>query len=230
MGGRGLPHRSRVTLKAGSVIKLKDEIDEQTAAKLQSEGLGPLRAEGFGFVQVSPALCKVKLLDTKRPPKGDHVKMMETSPAKVDADFITFLEDIAIRQKIRDRAEQKSADPKWREYTFGLNASDSNPTNAQLGALRGFMGRLDSEDELKAAKAYASAREEKDGSKKRSFKQTLIDRLEKPSLVLNDLEIDPAGVTGTRKVADLHRFALLSAFNAAVRQHKRAGGQRGAAK
>ena len=148
--GWGLPRPSLIGFAAGSCIDLTVSGGELTLdflQRLEEEGLGERRAEGFGEVSCNHWLVTEILSDLTvektdsskgNPPTKDHASLL---PFKHSSNnFAWVLEEAAWRESIRRAALSLAADPNKRKEHFCWEKE--KPTNSQLGALRGVLKEL----------------------------------------------------------------------------------------
>lgn len=127
----GLPRPTLVALQAGSVFRftVQGTWDGSKAYRLQADGLGERRAEGFGQLLLNPPFLEkpnLDLIDT--PPLLAHEADYPTL-TQAEKELLQALERDAWKRRIRSRARELafSAPPKGNEKA---------PSPSQWGALR----------------------------------------------------------------------------------------------
>ncbi|WP_232229537.1 hypothetical protein, partial [Cellulomonas bogoriensis] len=131
----GLPRPSLVGLRAGSVLRVRcaDVPEASRVSRLQTDGLGERRAEGFGRVLIgSPLLAQTRV--AVRPDAGTGGPRSVPRPADLDPDGAQVLELLrtdALRALITEQVAAVTTDAQRRRALL-----PAGPTRAQLGVLR----------------------------------------------------------------------------------------------
>lgn len=158
----GLPRPSLVGLQAGSCIKyeiinnpLTTEILLKELTRIQAEGIGERRTEGYGQVYFNHPLLssntsKLKIKtsdDTPHSPKKDNFRPL--SKDKTVYVYAQTLEKEAWRQEIRSKILELASQETQRQHLLGIEVSktsqdtfESKPTITQLGILRSVLRKL----------------------------------------------------------------------------------------
>ncbi len=148
----GLPRPSLVAIAAGSVARLALEdgqsVDAATLARLQAEGLGERRGEGFGRIAVNDPVVMAKEVSIQSAERDSGKKNNDNDSEKRQAaappeDFKAFTEQVertAWREAIVEQAETVAAENGKRRAILGWNADTNKPVASQMGALRTLLG------------------------------------------------------------------------------------------
>ena len=161
-GAWNLPRPSLIAIQAGSCARYEVMAGSVTAdhlRKLQAEGLGERRAEGYGEIRINHRLLvephggvhigtKPKTNDRNRndpveaPLKDANFGDDDGKLPPELRDFVERVEDAAWRAAIADAALRFAADKARRERDLGwtTKGEQSAPPMSQLGALRTVMG------------------------------------------------------------------------------------------
>lgn len=136
--GWSLPRPSYAGLAAGScfVFRVDGRPDPDRLARIEREGIGDRRAEGYGEVVFNPPLlardelcAAVQRSDKdKRPP--------EIRADAEEYEYARLIEGEVWRGEIQRRADWAGSDNKKRRDCFGWDREGKKPPNSQLGALR----------------------------------------------------------------------------------------------
>lgn len=140
--GWSLPRPSYAGLAAGScfVFKVDDRLDPDRLARLEREGIGDRRAEGYGEVVFNPPLLSMKSL---RASAREEKKGEEPPPIPKGAEefeYASMIEREVWRREIQRRSDGFAADTEKRRDCFGWE--NKRPPNSQLGALRSVLSRV----------------------------------------------------------------------------------------
>lgn len=160
-----LPRPSLIAVQAGSYITLEadGDADKTPAAlhKLEREGLGERRAEGYGAVLINPPALRAKTskwtpvrkTDPDKPPDDADAEAIHADPRLLA--HAEAIEDAAWRAAIEEAAFTFANDKARREKGLGWSASggQGRPPMSQLGALRSVMGAF-GETEQQATRAW----------------------------------------------------------------------------
>jgi CRISPR-associated protein Csx10 len=156
----GLPRPSHVVIRAGSTVVVTAasagaQFASDVGARLEQEGLGARRGEGFGHVLVDPSLVTTPLNDSVAlPDKRDDVHHDGTADASKYADFAETIENAAVREAIKLRAELAVVEVEGRKDKLGWVGE--KPNMSQLGALRAVMGGLQTDGDLDRAGQFVA--------------------------------------------------------------------------
>lgn len=129
------PRPSLVALQAGTVLTFHVEgVDEGALARLQREGLGDRRAEGYGRVEFNPLWLRAGDLTWKKVATEIVPAPDETQALPGDAKFLTLLNREAWKARIRTEVRNHVY---ARKEFFGTDLSKWQDIKAaQFGALR----------------------------------------------------------------------------------------------
>ena len=154
----GLPRPSLVAIAAGSVARLVLEdgqsVDAAKLARLQAEGLGERRGEGFGRIAVNDPVVMAKEIVIHSAERNSGKKNSDNDSEKQQAailprEFTAFAEQIertAWQQAIAEQAETMAANENERMRILGWKIErkgkriNGKPVASQLGALRTLLG------------------------------------------------------------------------------------------
>jgi CRISPR-associated protein Csx10 len=156
--GWGLPRPSLVAIKAGSCIVFEVEsgaVDLNTLARIEHEGIGERRGEGYGQLCFNHPLLisKIKVWEPSSLPDGDSsaYEGQQSSAQLTEGErkCAEIVEEAAWRDALR-RAALKATDTKEkRKNILGLNFDErknSVPPMSQLGGLRSVVERLSNDN------------------------------------------------------------------------------------
>lgn len=241
----GLPRPSYAVIRAGSVVVVEapagQSFSDAQLNRLQREGLGARRAEGFGHVLVNPDFLE-RALDNRELPKdetnGPNPTLSFVTQAE-DKEFVERIENAALRAVIDFRAEQ-AAQKREQNLKWSIKGDEPRPNMSQLGNLRLFIADLGGEDGLSRAKTFVAGLKESERAKK--WGDISTDGKKQPLEILEELFATPSRIWETIEVTDaeLERAllvrsaedvkscekrqidAIVSFLFAAMRAHKRA--------
>jgi len=144
----GLPRPSLVAIAAGSVARLVladgQSVDAAELARLQAEGLGERRGEGFGRIAVNDPVVTAETIairSLKPDSKEENGDDKDRQAAALPREFMAFAEQIertAWQDAIMEQAETKAASKSDRKEILGWG--QKKPVASQLGALRTLLG------------------------------------------------------------------------------------------
>ncbi|HEY0428569.1 MAG TPA: RAMP superfamily CRISPR-associated protein [Pyrinomonadaceae bacterium] len=165
----GFPRPTLTLMQAGSVVCFKTDktIDFD---KIEAEGIGERRGEGYGQIIFNPPVLTEKINDWKHIKKLDFDKCKNLSDeekqnkkAKIDKefaeelkkdkslkDFAEIIEETAWREELKIAVSKIAAEEKLRKEFFGFeidrkeNSKKSIPPMSQIGGLRSAVMRLQS--------------------------------------------------------------------------------------
>lgn len=156
--GWGLPRPSLVAIKAGSCIVFEVEsgaVDLNALARIEHEGIGERRGEGYGQLCFNHPLLinKIKGWEPSSLPSGDSSEdqRQESSEQLTEGErrYAEIVEEAAWRNALR-RAVQKATDNgDKRTKILGLAFDERNnsvPPMSQLGGLRSVVERLSNDN------------------------------------------------------------------------------------
>jgi len=240
----GLPRPSYITIRAGSTTYVSGTCSNDQRAKLQREGLGLRRSEGFGQILIDPDFVTSSLADAVKFDHTSITKAANADPGKIGIpaplhEFARLVEDAALKDAIRFHAERAIASESQRKKHLGwsIKREDADntgkPNMSQLGAFRSVLGGLLDENDLKRASSFITAIEKTD--RKAKWGDDAIKKLDTllhdPGQIWGLLELGGdgafAGVTlvssenDIKSNATLQRFAISNLLYAAMRAHKR---------
>jgi CRISPR-associated protein Csx10 len=215
----GLPRGSLVAVKAGSVIAIKGLNDAaKLAAKLEVEGLGARRGEGFGHIAVNHPLAEREpcaKIDLESGKDSDTPR--DLAPGEPFTTLLTLLEEEAAKAGIREWAEPRAADQDIRESKFGWTVA--TPNMSQLGGLRSIAGAFETDDRRTAAVSYLQAQQTKHKADDKSWYAKTKSVLENP-YQLGEINFTFArDEEGLRR--SMTRYAVAALFHGAFRHHQR---------
>ena len=166
----GLPRPSLLAMQAGSciVFKTKNTLDETKRKqfedglqKLECEGIGERRAEGYGQVRFNDPLTteKVSTWSAAKKIKDEDVTLPLTKMLTSDEEKIArHFEKEIWREEMRRSILAFAADPENRAKELGWTSKnrESKPPSTQLGGLRDVVSSLRSETDKYAVTAWFS--------------------------------------------------------------------------
>ncbi|TWT63729.1 RAMP superfamily CRISPR-associated protein [Rubinisphaera italica] len=135
----GLPRPSLVCIAGGSCLRIQfeQEIDAETIARLEREGLGLRRAEGFGTVLINHPLT-TKPVTSWPEESEDSTKKVDDSPEKLiekrspHFDYARQIEKTLWQRKIQHRCMELISKPDQRKAMFQFTNEKPNPAQAAL--------------------------------------------------------------------------------------------------
>ncbi len=167
-----LPRPSLIAIQAGSYVTLEtadgSAIPPEALKRLQDEGLGERRAEGYGEVLVNSWLLSKETSAWQRRADGQDTAADPPLPsideAALRSDEMLFrfaqqIEDAAWRKAFADAAFIFAADPGLRQRHLGWTATgdQGRPPMSQLGALRSMIAALDDDTQVEQALAWVAS-------------------------------------------------------------------------
>ncbi|HHG89465.1 MAG TPA: hypothetical protein ENJ90_03160 [Devosia sp.] len=215
----GLPKPSRLAIGAGSVCVL--DCDPAKVQQILAAGLGLRRAEGFGVVQINSPFVTAPLSANSH---GEDCDRWEDDGKAHelngnDQPYLKQVENTCVRERIRERAEILVSKVSWRKDNLGW--SEGAPNMSQLGNLRAFMGRLESEADINAVSTYLRGVKPDWGGK-------VLALFENSPLIwewLKGVQLLECAIVSTPEeiMTDktFRRYAILCLLSAAMRAHKR---------
>lgn len=150
--GWGLPRPSLVALKAGTCVRftLAQPLDPGVLARVECEGIGERRGEGYGQVCFNDPLVTESLAVLDRAETGAGAGGSSSGGQDTpDTEYARILESEAWRKEMRLSALAIASDPARREELLGFHGQ--TPPNSQLGALRNVLARVRSRDDRSIA-------------------------------------------------------------------------------
>ena len=236
----GLPRPSLPLTQAGSVARLTLQpgvtLGVAELQRLQREGIGERRAEGFGVVRINDPLLlvdTVTIADVE--PKRDierPVALSSTSPQETT--LLHTVTERAWKRWIVARAEALMSDPEVRCAAFGWKADGSWPNMSQLGGLRSLLPRITVRGESGVSRWLDSQAKKATGKRaaeSRTWHTKVHEFVTSPDWIWTVLCATPALPLGMPvPIPDglknaLWPFAVSTTLLTAMRQHKRTGEQ-----
>jgi CRISPR-associated protein Csx10 len=155
----GLPRPSLLATQAGScvVFKIKDELDgtgarqlEDKLKKLEREGVGERRAEGYGQVRFNDPLTTEevnKWAVTQRGDDKDAAESQAVALTPAEEEIARRVETEVWREEMRRGILAFASDPEKRRENLGLTVKggESYPPSTQLSGLRDVISHLRNE-------------------------------------------------------------------------------------
>jgi CRISPR-associated protein Csx10 len=233
----GFPRPTLTVMQAGSVVRFETSktID---FAKLETEGIGERRGEGYGQIVFNPAVLEkkgelkngenenLKLIWEKR--KADKFEL-KTEPDKIeDEDFAKLVEETAWREEIKLAVSKIAADDVKKEkaevQVFGFKGLNMS----QIGGLRSVVMRLRSKADRGLVENWLRHLEKTSNRLKtwETFRLTKVRNLLEGDNIWNKLKEEhfhePKSLTAGNNLKDeLWAEAVKSLFYACQMAHKR---------
>ncbi|NJR61347.1 MAG: hypothetical protein HC769_22440 [Cyanobacteria bacterium CRU_2_1] len=234
-----LPRPSLAGLSAGSCIVFevqlgkKGEIDQEILSRLEIQGIGERRAEGYG------QLCFNSLLLAEKTPSclnSEHRSAVQSEvkaekPKLLDANkdypYARIIERAAWREAIRRSALQIAGDPQRRSGLFQWQPD--RPTMNQLGALRSTLRSIDDVMSWLAHLGNTDNRREKWTDESLQAIRRLVtpeESLAKGNAIWQELALPVTELCITRNAEselkkELWAEAVTTLIDACIRAHKR---------
>lgn len=172
-----LPRPSLIAIQAGSYVTLETPdgaaIPPAVLKRLQDDGLGERRAEGYGEVLVNaPWLSATTSAWQPQPDETRDEALPAVDAAALRSDerlcrFVQQIEEAAWRKAFADAAFIFAADPGLRQRHLGWTATgdQGRPPMSQLGALRSMIAALDDGKQVEQTLAWVAS-VEKNGNRR----------------------------------------------------------------
>jgi len=150
-GSWGLPRPSLVGLCAGTcliykVVNIKDQPRFKAAlARLQVEGIGERRAEGYGQVQFNHALLHQETVKYADEDVSGSPEKESLALSKAESEYLNVLRSAALTAEIRRSATAIAASVERRRVTLGI--TENKPTDSQFGNLRAVASTIKGPDD-----------------------------------------------------------------------------------
>ncbi|GIW92463.1 MAG: hypothetical protein KatS3mg110_0504 [Pirellulaceae bacterium] len=243
------PRPSLVALAAGSCLVVTyegQEIDPQILRRVEMEGIGERRAEGFGQVRFNhPLVCKrpaewAEVVSAKKSAEQssagsetDREGAGNVPPARLDGDLAVFarmLECEYIKKEIRRASVRIASQRDRRKELLGwqLAGPQGAPPMSQLGGLRSQIIQVRGWDDGKRVLDWLEHLEQ-NPRRKEKWPEQSIDKVRslfrERSKIWEVLEIpywpDLTPNARTQLQSELWAFAIRSLLDACIRAHKR---------
>ncbi|MGK7875816.1 MAG: RAMP superfamily CRISPR-associated protein [Xenococcaceae cyanobacterium] len=247
----GIPRPSLVGLQGGSCLVykvVKGNLDVSKLSRVQIEGIGERRSEGYGQLCFNAPLLTAKLSEiypekaeqshnSESDPedKSDYPQLQPLKTNDIAFDYARIIEKEVWRDAMERKAKILAADPQVRKRILGIEIeseageSKSIPPMSQLGALRSVLRRLqDAKDKEKVTGWIENLKQVKNRKEKwASGSLETIERLiTNPQQVWRELQIGndltiTSGGEQTLK-SELWAEAVRTLVSACIIAHKRA--------
>lgn len=248
--GWGLPRPTLIAMQAGSCLEftVTGKIDDSKIQKLEIEGIGERRGEGYGRIRFNPKLLTHEISGWILAKETNSDKSRDDELQSVETEMKFFaeqIETIAWREELRRTVLLIAEDEKQREKIFGFEKGGKPSTN-QIGGLRSVISRMQKFDDGKSVVSWlehlkeTKNRLEKWGQSEQEAKVKLK-RIEdlmvqdgKVWLILSETKIDDKNVweyppvlvrTKEELQKEFWAEAVRALFDACMRSHKREGGE-----
>jgi len=233
----GLARPSLVGLQAGScaVYEVTGTLNAATISKIQAEGIGERRTEGYGQVCFNDPLLTQKMSHLQ-PPSRQRTNPVGNTPAlkKNNSAFAyaEIIETAAWREAIQRQALGLAENPTNRQEILGIKISggESNPPMTQLGGFKSQILQLQSQEDTNTELILKWIENIlKVESRKEKWPDDSLPKIEKliedKSLIWTHLDI-PNDLTLTDNAQQnlkqkLWAEAIRTLVNACIRAHKR---------
>lgn len=235
--GWGFPRPTLIAMAAGSCVVfevMNGSLDLAALKKLEVEGIGERRGEGYGQVRFNPPLLTNRINAWEAATKPNELEPQANgATSELSAEekaFLRLIEDIAWREELKLAVLKVADEPGNRKEIFGFDSNEKDkPPMSQIGGLRSVIRRLQDEkgkaivlNWLKHLKATPNRREKWPDGALHSIK----DLIENESVVWEKLQGYfnqlPKLETETEKMKKaLWAVAVRSLFDACARAHKR---------
>ena len=156
----GFPRPTLTAMSAGSVVVFKSDKDLilDDLKKIEANGIGERRGEGYGQIIFNPQILEVSKPDWQ---KG---KLTEAEKPKgngeLDDDFSRQIELTAWREELKIAVLKIAANEDWREKIFGFEIELKNgekksiPPMSQIGGLRSVISRLQNRSNVELVESW----------------------------------------------------------------------------
>lgn len=149
--GWGFPRPTLIAMEAGSCVAFQADKDLNLDAlkKLEAEGIGERRGEGYGQVRFNPPLLTQAINGWEAAAKADGTKPTTNSATNELSDeektFAEMIEETAWREELKVAVLKIAAGLKNRKAIFGFDSEKNEPPMSQIGGLRSAISRLQRE-------------------------------------------------------------------------------------
>jgi len=151
--GWGFPRPTLIAMEAGScvVFEVVGSLTEDRLHKIEAEGIGERRGEGFGQVRFNPPLLTQAISGWEAVAKADEMKPATDSATNELSDeektFAEMIEETAWREELKVAVLKIADRLKNRKAIFGFDSEKNEPPMSQIGGLRSAINRLQREED-----------------------------------------------------------------------------------
>jgi CRISPR-associated protein Csx10 len=152
--GWGFPRPTLIAMEAGSCVVFQSDkdLDLDALIKLEAEGIGERRGEGYGQVRFNPSLLTQAINGWEAAAKADETKPPTDSATNELSDeektFAMLVEEAAWREELKIAVLKVADDLDNRKQIFGFDSDERTPPMSQVGGLRSAISRLKSRDDV----------------------------------------------------------------------------------
>jgi CRISPR-associated protein Csx10 len=247
--GWGFPRPTLIAMEAGSCVVFQSDtdLDLDTLYKVEAEGIGERRGEGYGQLRFNPPLLTQAINGWEAAAKAGESKPLTDRTTNELSDeekmLAELIEETAWREELKVAVLKIADEPKNRKAIFGFDSEEEKrPPMSQVGGLRSAISRLKSRDDAAIVTGWldhlgnTKNRREK-WAKKNTDAIEKIDRIkelitddDKVWSMLSETKIEDRNVwtpppTFVRSKEDLQKEfwaeAVRALFDACGRAHKR---------
>ncbi len=151
--GWGFPRPTLIAMRAGSCAVFQSDVvlDLVALQRLEAEGIGERRGEGYGQVRFNPPLLMQPINGWEVAAKADEAKADEAKPAipaaiielnDEERAFAELIEETAWREELKVAALKIADGLNNRKAIFGFDSEKNEPPMSQIGGLRSAISRL----------------------------------------------------------------------------------------
>jgi CRISPR-associated protein Csx10 len=251
--GWGFPRPTLIAMAAGSCVRLKvtnADLDLNALKRIEAEGIGERRGEGYGQIGFNPPLLTQKINQWSPAEKLNKETMGSESPkhALLPDEFTRQIEETVWREETKVAVLKTASSEKLRNDIFGFeiegkgNNKRSVPPMSQIGGLRSVISRVQKFSDADIVKSWVEHLKDTENRRKKwaEDKKTAEEKLNRISRLVQDKEYvwrvlaeevvdgrrawkQPSTLTqrDLQKDEKLWAEAVRSLFDACARAHKR---------
>lgn len=230
--GWGFPRPTLIAMQAGSCVRFKvaGNIADANLQKLEIEGIGERRGEGYGRIRFNPPILTAAINGWEKAVKSFD-KTADTTSETLTADgFAQQIEKTVWREELRRAALLIADDSAKREVIFGF-VKNGKPSFSQIGSLRSVIMRL--KDDGSNKRIVPEWLEHLKATSNRLDKWKTFGEIvnlfanDKQNLVWEKLgwQEPPVMLNGSKIKEELWAEAVRTLFDACARAHKRDAGE-----
>jgi CRISPR-associated protein Csx10 len=144
----GFPRPTLIAMEAGSCVVLQadKDLDLDALIKLEAEGIGERRGEGYGQVRFNPPLLTQAINGWEAAAKADETKPPTDGATNDLSDeektFAMLIEETAWREEMKVAVLKIADGLNNRKAIFGFDSEKDKPPMSQIGGLRSAISRL----------------------------------------------------------------------------------------